>query len=681
MSEIKRPGDYGDAGDEFGRMDRDTTPEEERLRSLLRAERFLDVLDRNSAEETRIYGRGLMVSQEELWETYENRPNIYIIENTIVPGLVHKSEWMLWAAPLYDSYSKPERAAGLDTDEEKRERLGHECRRLATEINARTSLVAKLAEQDVFAGDAEKYTVDAFIRLGKLQMEAKNYGIILNSPETRERLGHFGEKVEKAFWGFVEIAQGKARGFYIVSYNHERARYERMETYIDKKLPNLFAIPPVRGLMETAIEGYIIPRSIGERPVEELVGEDERDKTRYIRHLEHSDNRSAAFLGLLLFRHWDLDAFYSVGREGFEDIPDISRLTADDIANLALELSWTDGAKLMHPEIRRALEYGRFGKGERGELTYIRREHPRPAGTPITLGCYPILSTHALNIMTTEIVAQNRDNPSEKKKIPISVWGLVTGDSVTRREKGRHVTWMYERKRLSEVKWDEIEILEHRLGELPPEERRKEVAQIAFGIMTNAYEVPYKFQGFLSYKNMFAEFTRTDYLQQYQEIVTSDKLLKLNKPIENALKFMATGYNISPETLEKLTDYVKMAFLAGLAASIVTHSQRGGTKVGEELERAPQIMYSGTTDKEGLKRNLIEASAISRFLNFERKGLARDLQLAPTEDRFYEFVVNNRRAPNPFELEKEGIRGWFTREELAEIAPLYPLASSVSFSK
>lgn len=724
--ELKPPGVGG--GDDLGKNQEDLR----RMMSLMfgaEAGGYTEVARKSTRAEVRHDTRMLMSQMEYFWWDNEQAPNTYLLDQGIIPNLHSRARQLEISIPLgFGSYSKRDQEAGIDQDPRARTELVHELDRSRLEITARRFLVGKMIEQDIFAGDVEEYLVNYFLRLGKARMDSKHYGVILNLPETYPGFEPYGEKVQKAIDLWRNVAQGKAT----IDVTTEN-RSDGTETTKTVKLPNLFAVPRNDGLLNITIDHYILANIGTNDP--EVAGEAKNGANDALKALEAMDNHSAAITALLLIKHWDLDVEWSLSREGISQ-----ELTEDDISNLALELSTKDSEKAAFFELRRALEWA-------GNPNYEgRRDHPRVAGPPSTLGCYPRLTTDALSILSTQVIAvrevgdgaieapdvtvlkafgkvagvdlddielgtrlnlsakqseelikalkskgylvahinpENLDTVADLlltarwKKINMSikdqVWG---GGEITRTESGKKVVWQYTPTTLGEIPWDNILIYDAN-GEVmdltpSPEgaiENADEFLDYLLGVQTDGFEVPYKLQGFLAYKFLFTQLMRTDYTDQFNEIASGKLLLKINKGIDNALFIMMNAFNLDQELTIKLSNYIRTVYLGGLAASIIGTGV-AGKGASHKLENQPQV--PDTQLKSGQVRVAIENAARSaRFLPFvEEPGKQNEL-VEPYKTLLTE-IIENRKAPNPFELSSLNIN-IFTPEELEQLKPLYPL--------
>jgi hypothetical protein len=205
----------------------------------------------------------------------------------------------------------------------------------------------------------------------------------------------------------------------------------------------------------------------------------------------------------------------------------------------------------------------------------------------------------------------------------------------------------------------------------------KKVIDFALGTHTNAFEIPYKLQGFYAYKYVFYELTRTDFLKQYDEVVNGDKLIKMNKAIDLGLKtFFFNNLEIDPETADKLGEYVRTIFLAGLAASIIKGYGEKGVREGKKIENRIRISRDKTLTRDSVLTQLRDAAVRDGF--FKTRMTRKGEEIDASVEQLFNFVVDNRdrrTAPTPFELKDANLDLNFTDEELKkdQVGQLYPL--------
>ncbi|MBN1169046.1 hypothetical protein JXA63_04110 [Candidatus Woesebacteria bacterium] len=650
------------------------------------------------------------------WYDHELPPPTYIIDNQIIPQIVDRRRKLTMDIPLGEgNYSQEDAKAGLvggqlllpataedyhfhknelniieyedrhyilvETDEnsayDKAKELSDQLELSVREIKAVQTVLNKLDEQDAFAGDVELYMVNAFQRLGKIRADSKHYAELLNLSESHKGFRPLGEKTQEAFNYLRESAEGRA----IVEVGGEKMA-----------LPDVFGFSRNQGLMDLVIKKYIVPK-LGYTTAE--VTEDSTPREKALRDKEELDNYRAALTALSLFRHWDLDAYYSVGlsvedKKGTLVSP--GNLSKERLDDLELATSYTDSSKALHFELRRATEWGK--QEEQG-----RRDHPRTVGPPSTLGCYPSLTTHALAIMSAEVQLSRKDNPQEKKVVRMSIEKRVFGSGeIDIREKDENKkevvrTYTYDTVPLGDPSlWDNITILD---GDQPrlvddPDldirpvdtsqwERRdiekvaERVMNFAMGAPTDAYEIPYKLQGYYAYKYMYAQFMRTDYKRLLDEVLNSDFLMKMNKPIDLGFNILTGGLGIDGKTANKLKEYMRVVFLGGLGASVIKNTGRDSLRAGKKMQNKTQVP-GAIASEETIRLNILSAGLTTGFFNgIEEYDSPMKFEKDDKCLRLYNYIIDNRRAPTPYELKKSGFEGWFSDEELRSLLPLYPL--------
>lgn len=688
---------------------------------------YKEIAEATNAREARHRTRMYTNLMELMWFAYEIEPNAYEISNILVPSLIHRIHELKVSAPLgLAKYSSKDVEAGLNTDAPMRKGLTDEYERNAREIVARKALATKLGEQKIFEGDVEEYMVSAFMRLGKHQMESRNYGVILNLSETHPGFQPYGEKVQEAINLWRKVALGQAAVEIVVNKGEERSETKT------RRLPNLFALKKNRGLMDLYIKAFIAP-NIGYQRGE--VGEMDESQQDALRELEKLDNQAAAITAFLLIDHWDLNVEWGVGTNGYTQ-----NFTAEDFANLDLELTGGDSGKGFWFELRRYREW-RGNEPRSG-----RREHPRVAGSPATLDCYPRLATDALGIFGMEIIAERQSSHpdsqiidaiskttkvdkkkftlgtqlsqlnldqnkldillaelksnkysigkvnidqvqtvgdllqlTKKRVITVSVKDAVwSGGKITRLEGDNEVIWTFESINLGQVPWDKTSVWDSEgdVAQILPSDkmvdRSTQLIDLAAGIPTGAFELPYKLQGFLAYKFLFAQIMRNDFLKQFDEVTQSDLLLKMNKGIDNALGLMSTAFNLDGDTVKALNNYIRVVFLGGLLASVVKSGAHGG-KAGIKLERRAQVSRKWAKELGPAKADVVQAVNVSQFLPvIEEAG--KDFKLTEPYNRLLDLIIENRKAPTPFELKAMGIN-LFSEKQLQKLRPLYPSSS------
>lgn len=651
----------------------------------------------------------------------------FVIDRMMMPTLYDRVSMLEIEKPLNESWTKKERQAGLDRSSEKLELLVNEARVTTRELQARMNLVNRVAEERTFEGDQEEYSVTYFLNGRKQSMDARHYGTIFNAKETYEGAEAYGERVEKSLLLWKNVAEGNAK---VVVENKDGLKVER-------RLPNIFALPANRGLTDAVINKYIVPSmklnkgNINGTP-----------KERALAKLEEEDCRSAAITALLLAEHFDLPAEWGIGKNGY--MTDV--VTEEDRFLLTHEIK-NDVGKHFYAEQRRASEWRGAANKKDG-----MREHPRAVGSPSTLGCLPRLGRDALHIMNVEVHAtkyekdnngnfvrvqdferdanneivyyDNLGNMMTKEKgeprlafdrdgnpiylneeIKVSIADAVwSGGVVKRAEKGKIVEWRFTPQKFKDVLWDDVKFF---VDDIPVEKMSpdlsatnilteaqvteiKKLGLVDFeaGVPTNGIEVPYKLQMFLAYNYIFKHFMRTDFTKLHEDVLTPDFLIKMNKGMDNAIGLLSVAFNLDQELSNKLNSYLRVVFLGGLGASLIKRGANGVSE-GPYLENQAQT----NQDIHSLRRNDYTQSVIygaaksSNFLNFKdvEKDANQDAQfkkqiLDEKERLLIEFIIDEgRKAPTPFELRNISsekyklLRGWFTDDELEILSAMYPL--------
>ena len=655
-----------------------------------------------------------------LWYEHRKTPNDYHINYSIIPSLESRAMQMKISLPLeLSKYSSAEKNLGLDKDKpgeesgsarERREKLAKEYKSSSKEIRAVQELLTVEMEQEAFEVDIDQYMVSRFLRLGKAMYESGHDGTILNLPPSYENkemnveFEPFGEKVEKAFNAWIDVAEGRAVvDVKVMQVDGSMGTEQRL-------LPNPFAMARNRGLMDLMIKKYVAPKigltfqpkdeegkSKEDQPKNEdgnLIRERQlTEKESAVMQLEEFDNDSAAIMALVMFRHWNFDGYYGLGQEGFErNVGVVGEITSQELQNLTMDITWGDITKAIMLEGRRQNEY----RGKPG-ATEGRRHHPRAAGPPSTLGCYPMLTSHSLDLMSVQVDARNVSKPNERQKIGVSVHDFVYGNGKSVRErseenakkgygdKDKLVEWEYKKaERLGDKRiWDSVELrwgieavgLHSLEGKSPEEKKQKlkelegKVLDVVMGTPTHADNVPVGLQQFYAGKWMYGQLTRTDYQQQLNEITQTDLLKKMNKGIDIGLGIMSTGQNIDKKTMKKLNEYMRITYLGGFVASIAKPVGHSRVPEGEKMENRAQIS-AFATETEEIKDVVVSVALASGFIEAkEEKGRLLDWE-NDSHKKLYENIIKNRKAPSPFELDGT----FFTQQELEKIKSMYPFA-------
>lgn len=608
---------------------------------------------------------GNMVTEVGYWDA-DIAPNSYVITNVVARGLMEREQMLRISLPLgFTDYTDAEIAADLATDKEKRDRLADEARVGYRETQARLALILKLEEQDAYSADVGTYLKDLFLKLGKVRFDAEFVATILNMPETYPGFEPLGEKVQKAINLWRNVALGEAT----VDIKIKDPKKDE-EVLKRRYLPNVFALQRNEGLLDVVMEHYVMP-NIGTSLTQSDADESKMDA---LKSLEVLDNLDAAILALFLIQHWDLDVEWSIGTEGYKKNP-----TADDLRNLAMEITQKDSAKAMYVELRRAKEF--YG-GKFYDLSGRKpKDHLRSVGAPASLGCYPRLTADALTVYDVEVLATgtyiDKDGKPQTKtaEISVSVTDLVWGGGrVSRYEGGHWIEWKFEEKGLGEVPWDEVtvfdandEVLEiiastqENDALIEKDKDGKKVTsplEVGLGISTNAFEIPYKLQGYYAGRWMFDQYTSNEFMKLFSQIVEGEDLWKMNKGVEVAMGMLSGRFNISFELSSKLINYMNTVFLATIAVSVDADSY------DIEPEKRSQTSYLSRWEHAGkAAKKLIDRAKTTQFLPIDQKTG----EIETVYSTLYDKIVKDRKAPRPSESKL------FSTDELKALEPLYPL--------
>ncbi len=543
------------------------------------------------------------------------------------------------------------------------------------ELRARTKLAEQLGVQEAFSGDIGQYLDAQFKRVSDT-IPTKFYEYIFGAKETAEGFVEYGKKVEVALRALSDIGEGNA------------------EIEIDgrrKKLPNIFSMPANRGVQDIVMNHYILPKLQALRNLTKLSEDEKWEKwkeqmnhikseevTEVMNELQDWDDRSAVITAIAIFRHWDLDVKYSIGRKGSGAAFDVDQIPPDEWGQIERETGAAskDSAKL-DIEVRRASEWGRKRKSN-GK--FERREHVRPVGNPITFGVYPRMIITVPEVIVTQIPVDETirqqvidtvgsDNfsfegtgSSNKIELTVQQYAIDKQAKVLVRVNGevepRSINLNFPEASMANVGWDDAQII--------GVDTNGEYLEIAAGPQSDAFHVPYQLAGMYLYK-MYEQIMRTDYLKQYQEAIRvgdTNLLLSLNKPIDNGLFFLSRKYGIRKSTIDKLNNLIRANFLGGMMAQVEplnSHQfQIERTQLSEHSEGGDYTSHA--------ERRIIEAARVHSFLPLDEDGedfTGPWLTIAKT-------VGKNRKGYKPSEIKING-QPLFTEGELAELKPMYPL--------
>jgi hypothetical protein len=414
------------------------------------------------------------------------------------------------------------------------------------------------------------------------------------------------------------------------------------------------------------------------------------------RLVETRDNRAAALLGYILFRHWDYPLVYALGTKGTGRALDPTDISPRDLTQTTLEIGrqGTDASKLMIA-MRQALEF----YGSMDNLAKDKpREHPRAAGAPASFRCYPTLTAPFLRLTTLddiEICRQDNEGHLIKKRVSMSIEELCFGTGkvqVLERLDGtgkplsepRLVEYAYDKCELPQIPWDKATTIGFAVNEekiVDPATREprtvKKVAlneqgekalSFALGVNADAFEVPFKLEQFYAAAYMINNFMRTDFPGLYEDVTGGGKNpdfpVKMGKAVDVALGLMAEAYGLDEELTRKLNSYVRVAFLGSLAVALTFVSgSRGGA---EKVSRRKRPQTANPQRQEGIRTGLLNAAVITGFLTTEltKEGMV----VVKQEQELLDRIIREGEAPPP---ERSG---WFTKAELIKLAPLYPLS-------
>lgn len=539
----------------------------------------------------------------------------------------------------------------LDTDEKLRRELVAACQLAADESLARVELLEKFIEQNKWGGNVEDYLFKYFVTLGKKNLPAKDYQRILRAPETMRGFVEFGRKTEKAFAELLRIGRGEAT----VSMNGE--------IY---KVPNIFGMAPNQGVLDFALRRVVAPslKSLRDPSVGVPQGVDEK----VFRDFEEADDYQAVVLAYMLFRHWDFDVYFAFGRKGGGESFASKVLDARDLADADLQIDYgnKDSAKVMFAEIRRMMEWRgtvdptKISQGE-------RRDFPRTAGNPMTLGVVPSFAANALDVMTTQLsitpeikaqIDKQVTGSLESKTITLSVYDACYQDEARNVQvkvngQTQYVTLKYKPMSIADINWDNALVLFPEPGKY---------LDFVMGPQTNAFEVPYKLWAFYYFQGLWTEFTRTDYWNQFKEYSETDKLRKMNKAFTNAITFAVTGFHLRKETAEKLDTYLRDHLIGSTMAAVQDLSS------GDHRDIESGGLTNRVAGQYKIKRDtgtLLEEARRASFVPVDKKG-----EVVAEHKRFIERVRDARQPILP------GDSGMFTDEQLVELLPIYPLGVS-----
>lgn len=696
-------------------------PDFERNRAY-RSEQFgLQIERKTTPEGVTRATRGFTENLIEGWWADGIQPNVYLIDNQIIPGLRDREKKLRIDYALNDpetEFVDDDIQAGLVPGEhiipasskdlvssnaqhvlkqgadrrfykvirvsdvesqQKREKVTKNIKSSIREIAAVSAIMQKDAEQDAFKGDVENIMVGAFQRLGKAAAETRHFGEVLNLEPGREKLQPLGKTTEKAWWAWRDVAKGRAminQGGFV------------------KKLPNIYALPPNHGLRKFILDKYIVP-SLGRNLIPNV---EISPAQKAFTELEREDRERAGKMADILMDLWGFDGLYSLGSRG-TFVGDLSSITTTEMRGMNLETYATDESKAYFFEERRQSEFRGNIAGKRGEV----REYPRAVGSRISLGCYPRLTSTFLDIAQTEVFARPVNNPNSKPTVismsieqvidrrvvdnpENKITGNVVRDGVTyefdKRSLGDRRNWdsltIFDgtsQKLSDDLTFNDIENLD--TSNMTDEEIKRygdHIIDFALGASTTDFESRYKLQGFMAYRWIYAQIMREDFTTQYKEITDGDLLLKMNKGISVAMGMLTSGLEISKETSLKLQKYIRTIFLSSLVATLVTTGEYG-VKEGSILETKSQIHPSTQGDKIDMKNQILGAVARTGFLSTKT---VKDGAVVLEDEGLMELfnsVIENRAvstAPRPHELVKANYKFNFSNAELEEIKPLYP---------
>lgn len=559
-------------------------------------------------------------------------------------------------------------------DRSKRKEFTDSVTTTINEVAARMTIAEKVHQDMAFADDIGTAAIEAFVRAGKARAYTNNLREVVRSGETEQGFGKFGEKVDRALGMLVDIGEGKAE---ITLANGKK-----------KLIPNIFAITSNHGLLDWVIDNYIGPALSKEfsKP-SGLPGVGEESEEAW-KEYAAKDNRSAAICAMMLMKFAKIDTTFGWGITGSgkgehpTDNPGLlTNLSPAEIAGVALEggrlLTGSDLEKL-NIEIRRASENGLAG----------RREHPRPAGALSSLGCYPTAFANLFEVMNFEILVPIDEekissirSTSEKDRSKADSTLLKRYDNGVRQVKESVSVWDVWRtgkgKKVSvdgngHISTKEFDIPQRSLKDIPMDEvvlvngeTDEKYLEFVQGVGADVREIPYGLALMYATKNFFEPVMRTDFIKLYGEITQGDLLLKMNKGIDVFLSVICGAKNIPKETQEKLNNYIRTVFLGSLYVSISRHDDSDENKV-RQISSPITDRAGSAVSNDSISDNLMLAATANNFLHDDEAKIAVS-SVRYKERELFQRIKSNRKCPLPSQT------GWFSKEELKTLEPLYPL--------
>lgn len=561
------------------------------------------------------------------------------------------------------------------TDKNKRKEFTESITQTVEEVSARLTIAEKVHQDMAFADDIGGAAVEAFVRAGKARAYIDNLRKVVRAPETEPGFGNFGEKVDRALGMLVDIGEGKAK--------------VRLSNGKEKLIPNIFAISFNHGLLNWVIDYYIEPtlsREFANPSGLPGVGEEtEEDWKEYAK----KDNRSAAICAMVLMKYAKIDTTFgwgigkNVGKHSSGDV-----VRPEDIEGINLEggrgLTGSDLEKL-YIEIRRSSENGLKG----------RREHPRPAGALSSLGCYPTAFVNLMEVMSFDIVVPideakviairkkkeeiekqgSKDKITEQEskylerydkgvrqlKESVSVWEVWrtgVGKKVSVDEKGAVTVQKFPvtKRKLADIPMDEVELINAEADE--------EYLEFKYGVNADVREVPYGLALMYAAKNFFDPVMRTDFAKLYEEVISGDSLLKMNKGIDVFLGIVCAAKGIPEGTMKKLNNYIRTVFLGSLYVSLSTNEstdERKTRQIPTPLRSPNEVSLSN----EQIAGSILQAASVHNFIHDDEAKVAVN-SVRLKERELFQRIKTNRICPKPSET------GWFSKAELKILEQLYP---------
>ncbi len=665
----------------------------------------------------RLIGRELEYMLREMVD-----PNPYSVDYA-VRNLHSRAEAVGWISELVGVL--PE-----NDDPEKRADLAIALEQSAWEAAAFKTIALDYQEDDMLRDDLGNATEKAFLSPGKKETPAVAVRTALESGPTWGGERDFGQKIVWAVEAFVKIGKGEA----IVEFNTETDRtpvYERemgeggvvydgdndtrmtrvKKGIITATFPNMWAVPENLDLFDLAYEKVVKPY------INQNRGSSGARESTAVAKLREKDDRAAAVYAFILMKTLRMNLKFSLGTKGVGSALDPKDITPDDLRYINLDSN--DDRQKLYIAVRAALEHGATKYDEKTGKMEGKRPHERVAGSlPVIKGCIFSLVATIPELLTTPVEVEKISylDPDDPKKvvedqlvlgkvIRASIYDacFVGETTVIRREydnKGRPKKPSLVRYKLKPTSFRDVwggvmgvteaikesDIdgvfteggLKKKKGEktvrkVGPEGREKEYSalEIIKGVDNYAVELPFGLMAFYAYQ-LWEKMMGVDFREQYAGIVSTGGkdgfLKKWNKNIDVVLTFLGFAYGIDTELQTKLGDYTRVMYLAGVACAMIP-------KGASEAIRNSQIMepFAGT-DITPSTTAILRSARIAGFLPRKEDGT-----VVEWAEELFNYVVDNREPPTPFELQTGGglakrMNFGFERSELEKLLPLFPFS-------